>query len=92
MIELACSHMNADHVQHTYANYHMYQKPPGVAHIFFFKNVASNNEHASSPTVSESGIQEKPTMVITSMAPATGLRRRSQALNISRGWTGGLKQ
>ena len=29
MIELACSHMNADHVQHTYANYHMYQKPPG---------------------------------------------------------------
>lgn len=40
----------------------------------------------------ESGIQEKPTMVITSMAPATGLRRRSQALNISRGWTGGLKQ
>ena len=31
----------------------------------------------------ESGIQEKLTLVITSMAPATGLKRGSQALNIS---------
>ena len=36
----------------------------------------------------ESGIQEKPTTVITSMAPATGPMRRSQALNIARGWRG----